>query len=332
MLGNTFKYVHFNYIDGFGLLCLPPRMAPKNVSERNLGICWHEVAGHAIATARRRHREKLVKWTTTLQERLQTAGYWGHYSELYQQSILDNLCGRAKYEKAGILPKIDKIIREDIFEKNPITVDGDGDWQITWLLELLEDWFWILVGKEGNMPGELADGVTTVLADALAKTYENLRVGDPNHPPPHLRILVGINYLCNGDQECIDQRIDRFVGGGEDIFGFTQAGPDRELSAVIASVCQEILDEQGDNPWLYQTEVTDQERNIAAKILNGQPLSLNELLDPDQEGILAADPDIIDQINTAEDLESLLAIDFTTDDFFPLGGATPWPPQRFGFR
>jgi hypothetical protein len=164
-----------------------------------------------------------------------------------------------------------------------------------------------------------------LLAGALAATYKNLDVGDPGHPSPRLRILVAISFLCNSDRECIDQRIAAFVGKGEDIFGLKQAGLDRELADVIVSICQEILDQQAANPWLYRTEVTPLEKEVAGDILNARPLLEGRLPNSDQGSSPIANQNFMEQINAAQDLESLLAMEFTSNDPFPYGGGSGLP-------
>jgi hypothetical protein len=324
VLDESFKYVHFNYVDGFGLLCLPPRMATTHASNRNLSIFWHEAAGFAIATAKNKHPEKLRDAASRLYERLlEYNGYWERYSELYRQSLLSSLRGRDTFDKACILDEIEKLIRDNILS-NPNNIDGDGSWQVTWLSEFLEDLYGVMVAKDDNRPGPMADGVVRMLAGALAATYKNLDVGDSGHPSPRLRVLAAISFLCNGNQECIDQRIAAVIGESEDIFGLNEAGLDRGLADIIASVCQEILDQQAAHLWLYQTDVTLLEKQLADDILNARPLLGISLPNSDPESNVAINQNFIDRINAAQDLESLLAMDFTSNDP-QYGGGSSWP-------
>ena len=240
---------------------------------------------------------------------------------LYRKSLLASLNDRDIFKQAGIQEQIEAPIGSDTFLSIPSDVSS---WERPLLSEFLEDIYWIVVGKSDNGPDELTDTVVKMLAEALAATYENLQVGDPAHPAPHLRILVAMHYLCGGNQQFIDKCIATFVGNGEDIFGLTLPGLDHKLAGVIASVCQEVLNDQNAAaPWLYATVVTPLEREIAGKILNGTKLSdisLPLTPKPPELNNLEVDQDFITRINAIQKMDKLLAVEFTTDDLHPRGG------------
>ena len=101
---------------------------------------------------------------------------------------------------------------------------------------------------------------------------------------------------------------------------------------VITKVCQDILREQESNLWLYGTNVSVPEKNLASDILNQRPLRFGDPLDSIPGDNSKATERFIKRINDVETFDELLAIDFTSDDLYPFGGGSSMPPPLPWYR
>lgn len=153
------QYVHFNYMQNFGVIGIPPFMlaASAESSPWNFGLLWHEVGGYAIALVRRQGR--LEGWAEELKGRL------GDELGATYKTI---------FEELPTMQELSPAQREKQFK--------DEQWRVDWLGEFFEDLFGIQV-TGASMIG--------VLTEVLVQRCK----GDEKHPPPALRLEVALAWL-----------------------------------------------------------------------------------------------------------------------------------------
>lgn len=315
LLSSDFKYVHFNYLNSsIGFVGIPPQIAADPLKGKNLSILWHEVAGHAIARARRSQEgDKLKKWADELKKYLGKK-LWADYRALYITSILENLPIKDQIKQAEEWKTFKELYQKQVLKEE--AVEANQEWQATWLAEFLEDLFWIIVfeGKRTGT-GEIDDTLIRILRQALMPSYSDLAIGDYEHPPVDLRMLVGLAYL-DPDNFRVTRKKRAIYSDKPNLL---------DLAGPIAAVCRGII-RSGE---LYQPVVSPEEKELATNLIK-QPVpdSVEEMLKGMPAGKalssrIGADA-FLEQINRAGDLEALLALDFTEND--------NWRGQRGAFR
>lgn len=334
VLGDAFKYVHFNYVSRFGLVSVPPRPAIINSNNRNLGVVWHEVAGYAIAVAKTERKEEFKRQAKALRDHLRVNyNLWFTYRDLYIRSVSKSLGNQPQFpetESAAIEKAVEQTLSQD---KHLDVLDEDFSWQVTWLSEILEDLFWIMATEDDPLkPESLVVKAIRMQANALLATYyPHLKIGDIDHPSPHLRVLVSIAYVCPGDKNLITQIINKFLSDIEPL-GLAEAeDQDIDLAISIADFCREALKSPASSDWLYGTDVKPIERDAANIVLNPSDDMADKL-----GNLLGSCPPeateacltqfrkdqgtakhIYKQIRDALDLKALLNIEFTSEDQWP---------------
>jgi hypothetical protein len=222
-------------------------------------------------------------------------------------------------------------------------LDAPASWEMTWLAEFLEDLFWIIAADDGSLQTALKAGSSLAAnltiqaihmqANALLTAYyPNQDVGDIDHPPPALRVLASTAYVSGGDKTYIKQIIEQL--SGVELLNLQIESPDVELAIAIADFCRQLLEAQGETPWLYGLEVDDIEREVVrvvlqpsvntadlkAKIIPG--LGAQAAMSDDDfikafQALQVSYEDFIDEINKTEDVKSLLDLEYTSDDEWP---------------
>jgi hypothetical protein len=333
VLMSSFRHVHFRYAPQFGLIGIPPDTAAEEdlpVEERrirHLSVLWHEVAAHAIAVAKYENAAQLDIWASDLRTALQQqAGSWETYRESYRESVLHNLPKRKELEELGILADY-----ENLYKQNIVTdqiIDADPGWQKMWLIEFLEDLFWIMVFEDEQDVDVKADAVLA-MANALAQRYPNPSIGDPQHPPLHLRLLVGMAYLSPDDPQRMAQMIQFLSPGGDDPFHLNDAAS-RDLAVEIADFCrQQVI--KVSNPILFGTVISPDEKRLASLVLDPDtnPSMLQGIvkIDGSTPPLPQIPTRLLSEIAGAKNIDELLDIEFTfTDPFGPPSGVEVIPP------
>jgi hypothetical protein len=324
-----FKYIHFNYMLGFGLVGIPPEFISDNSSGANLSVLWHEAAGHAMAVMKRYNKYRVEEWAEALATGLEGVEHWDAYRDMYRKSILENLRHKEAFEAAGMLDDLktsylQKLLTDELIRK-------ETRWQIDWLTEFLEDLFWVMV-VEGT-ESEYQQAAIMVIANALFSRYPDPDVGDVEHPPLRLRLLVAIAYLCLDDPARLEKTINDY---SDDIKNLLK--PDKvnyTLALTIASFCKNsVISPQSRTGELYQAP-SEEEKSLARNILKPdvtvkeleslvQAKNFNVVLEVDRN-FLEGSKESIEKI---EDLQKLFELKFIDVDLHG-GTGSPPPPWRW---
>lgn len=323
---SSFRYFHFRYMDGLGLIGIPPELARNESRNKHLSVLWHEVAGHAMAIARETYDAQFEALATELANILRDAGYWDRYRQLYRQSVLQNLPKRKELEAINVLQAF-----QQLYEQHIVTdqiIDRNLEWQKIWLIEFLEDLFWILV-LAGNRADE--EAALQAMANALILRYPDPRIGDPKHPPLQLRLLVCIAYLSQGNMERIAEMIQPFHYGKEDAFNLDDPEFHR-LAIAIAEFCRQRIISV-DEPLLYESTISAAEKELARLVLD--PGSTQKMMENIVKDVnlteFSYQPNLErlqQEIDKAKTIDELLKIKFIYIDLYggPPGGDPGFPP------
>lgn len=199
ILSNRFTYFHLNYVNGVGIIGVPPdALVPPYY---DLAILWHEVAGYWVAQ-QAANANFLKKRTLELNKRLREESVWGCYRDMYKQSIQQRLAVKLdinedSFRIAGI-PGILNYFMEHNPKRYEPNIDTDLAWQKAWFGQILADLFGVQV---------LGDTMVYSLQSALSRAYTHQDLGDLCHPPPSLRSKMAHKYgkgnhaYSSGDEE-----------------------------------------------------------------------------------------------------------------------------------
>lgn len=187
ILSNRFMYFHLNYVNGMGIIGVPPDALVRPYHD--LAILWHEVAGHWVAQ-QAANANFLKKRTLELNKRLHEVSVWSCYRDMYKRSIQQRLTVKLDINEDSLTIAGIAGILNYFAEHNPkrqeTTIDTDLEWQKVWFGQILAD----LVGVQA-----LGDTMAKSLRSALSRAYAHQDLGDLHHPPPSLRIEIARKYL-----------------------------------------------------------------------------------------------------------------------------------------
>ena len=187
ILSNRFTYFHLNYVNGVGIIGVPPDALVSPYYD--LPILWHEVAGYWVAQ-QAANANFLKKRTLELNKRLRKESVWRCYRDMYKQSIQQRLAVKLdldgdSFRIAGI-PEILNYFTEHNPKRHELNIDTDITWQKAWFGQTLADLFGVQV---------LGDTMVHSLQSALSRAYTHQDLGDLCHSPPSLRIAIAHKYL-----------------------------------------------------------------------------------------------------------------------------------------
>ncbi|MCB1044831.1 MAG: hypothetical protein KDC35_17965 [Acidobacteria bacterium] len=208
-----FQYIHFNYVDGIGVIAYPAHVLANSVQHVN--VLLHEVAGFWVARERKACR--LHSLAKVLRQELQDSSYtvdqigvWESYWGQYKRSWLERApvkinvqADACRIENSATIRHYFKLLdgassrslSQDVTLVKD--VETDDEWQMNWLGEFMEDLF----GAQ-----ELHVHYFQALAHALLRTYPNPEIGDEKHPTPILRLQVVLELL----NLLVDGQVDTF--------------------------------------------------------------------------------------------------------------------------
>jgi hypothetical protein len=233
IISSEFKYIHFNYLDGIGVIGVP--LTIWNTPTWNLSILWHEVAGYAVATAKRYGH--LEDWAIQLAKKLKDAGasvWCDYYLKSYEKSYLKKV--RLSLElfpersKVDMLYEIRQYFKYTKRRAKTPDVEHNLKWQMIWLGEFFEDLF-----AAQALKGTLLE----ILADVLRRRYKVFGFGDHKHPSPELRLQVVLQFLylyCSDDRQQIEQSRDRVQHRYQDLKLIEPNPALRQTAEIIAKL------------------------------------------------------------------------------------------------
>ena len=327
----NFQFIHFNYMDGLGIVGIPPEVL--TTPSWNLSVLWHEIAGYEVA--RISQAGKLEDWIKEIS--LDT------YQRVYEQSVLDNLA-------AEIEPREPAASKEPcpyrIVECDKIAgYLAQKEWQADWLAEFFEDLFGVQA---------LGGAMIEALADALAQRYDNFALGDDKHPSPNARLQVALAYLDliapsipnNDPRKATLFDLGKVRTYPKERFGNSYE-PDSTAKAIAQFYKGKVEAKEFSSP-----DISPEEKLLAKAVgdVHNQffrqenPLLLKEVLQklcsqlknlsiPDIKTSFTESLDKFRQeVNSAQDLGSLLDIQFADADMFGSWRRRRpiiWPPPRW---
>jgi hypothetical protein len=321
-LSSDFEYVHFNYLSQpMGMIGVPPQIVSSPFGNGNLAVLWHEVAGHAIAVARRSPHDLLKKWAAEFKAELEQRNLWPIYRDLYITSILENLPVKEQLEKVGAWAEFRDSYRLKVLADAPI--DANQEWQATWLAEFFEDLYWLTVFTGET---DVDDLPIRIMSRALTPRYADLAVGDPEHPPVNLRLLVGLASLDLGSFDT-RRKGDKFYSDQANLLSLVEP---------ITTFCRRKIE----TAELYRPAASSEEKTLAKIILDSNPqtaqANLEKLLETANLGAASLNQldvaaDFLAKIEQAANLTALLDLEFTDNDWWgwPGQGVTSWRRPRF---
>lgn len=196
ILSNRFTYFHLNYVNGVGIIGVPPdALVPPYY---DLAILWHEVAGYWVAQ-QAANAHYLRKRTLELNKRLSEASVWGCYRDMYKQSIQQRLTVKLDINEDSFrivgIPGILNYFMEHNPKRQEPNIDTDLAWQNAWFGQILADLFGVQV---------LGDTMVHSLRSALSRAYMHQELGDLCHPPPSLRLKMAHKYWEANQERALD--------------------------------------------------------------------------------------------------------------------------------
>lgn len=187
ILYNRFMYFHLNYVNGVGIIGVPPDALVR--PHHNLAILWHEAAGYWVAQ-QAANASFLKKQALILKKKLDAESVWDYYRDMYKRSLLHRLPMELDINDGSLKVSGITALLNYFAEYNPksreTTIDTDLAWQQVWLGQILADLFGVQA---------LGDTMAKSLRSALSRAYAHQDLGDLHHPPPSLRIEVAHQYL-----------------------------------------------------------------------------------------------------------------------------------------
>jgi hypothetical protein len=238
----NFQYIHFHYLPKLGIIGIPPHVLGK--PSWDAGVIWHEMAGHATASARR--KGVLEEWAKELSQILQQQGLLDVYQGLYSH------LGRTKIDAKNFLSSAAAWlwdIYQDLYSYLVRTKIDASELQAAWVGEFFEDLFGVQVVR---------GAMVEVLAEILVQRYKDFSRGDAAHPSSELRLQVALALLSDQERKDTSKRLESRYGPEF----LSPTGDLQRVAQVIAELYQQKVENREFS--MPVAEIDPVERNLGA--------------------------------------------------------------------